>query len=118
MMNPEIKANWLAALRSGKYRQGTHRLRTKCIKSNEESFCCLGVLVDIAWPNEWKYICNTYGLKDIWSNTDEFFFEASLSPTKLNEAKLTKEQQSELVALNDIRRASFAEIADYIEKNL
>lgn len=41
-MNPDIKAKWVAALRSGAYRQGAHVLRT-CTGE----FCCLGVLCDL-----------------------------------------------------------------------
>ena len=42
MMNPEIKEEWLAALRSGEYEQGQCQLRTE-----DNAFCCLGVLSDI-----------------------------------------------------------------------
>ena len=42
-MNPEVKTKWLEALRSGKYKQGTGKLR-----STDDTFCCLGVLCDIA----------------------------------------------------------------------
>lgn len=42
MMKPEIKAQWLTALRSGEYKQGTGALR------NGNAFCCLGVLCDLA----------------------------------------------------------------------
>jgi hypothetical protein len=41
-MNPEVKAKWVAALRSGKYRQGKHVLNR-----NNDEFCCLGVLCEI-----------------------------------------------------------------------
>lgn len=41
--NPEIKAQWLHALRSGEYAQGQGHLRSK-----EDKFCCLGVLTDLA----------------------------------------------------------------------
>jgi hypothetical protein len=40
-MNPEVKARWVAALRSGEYLQGTSTLRIG------DQFCCLGVLCDI-----------------------------------------------------------------------
>jgi hypothetical protein len=46
-MKPEIKAQWIAALRSGKYPQTTHNLKT------EQGFCCLGVLCDISGVGEW-----------------------------------------------------------------
>jgi hypothetical protein len=45
-MNPVVKAKWLTALRSGEYKQGTNRLRTDA--SEGSSFCCLGVLCDVA----------------------------------------------------------------------
>ena len=40
-MNNTIKKRWVAALRSGKYRQGTEALRSG------NTFCCLGVLCDL-----------------------------------------------------------------------
>lgn len=41
-MKPAIKKKWVAALRSGKYKQGKDQLKT-----SEERFCCLGVLTDL-----------------------------------------------------------------------
>lgn len=40
-MNPEVKAKWLAALRSGEYEQTEGRLHDKV------GYCCLGVLCDL-----------------------------------------------------------------------
>ncbi len=40
-MNPEIKEQWIAALKSGNYRKDTGSLKTK------EGYCCLGVLCEI-----------------------------------------------------------------------
>jgi hypothetical protein len=40
-MNPEVKARWVAALRSGEYKQGKGALRLN------NKFCCLGVLCDL-----------------------------------------------------------------------
>jgi hypothetical protein len=40
-VKPKIKKLWLAALRSGKYKQGRRALRDK------NKFCCLGVLCDV-----------------------------------------------------------------------
>lgn len=42
-MNPVVKAKWLEALRSGEYKQADGVLRT-----TEDSYCCLGVLSQIA----------------------------------------------------------------------
>jgi hypothetical protein len=41
-MNSEVKAKWVAALRSGEYQQGRGELR-----SISNCFCCLGVLCDL-----------------------------------------------------------------------
>jgi len=41
-MNPEVKAQWTAALRSGEYEQGHNAL------ANSGRYCCLGVLCELA----------------------------------------------------------------------
>ena len=41
-MNPEIKERWIAALESGDYP------KTKGVLKDEEGYCCLGVLCEIA----------------------------------------------------------------------
>lgn len=40
-MNPEVKAKWVAALRSGEFQQGKNALKS------EEGYCCLGVLCEL-----------------------------------------------------------------------
>lgn len=45
-MNPEVKALWLEALRSGRYQQGRGRLRT-ANPDGSSNYCCLGVLCDL-----------------------------------------------------------------------
>ena len=42
-MKAEIKAQWIKALRSGKYKQGRGALR-----KTDNTYCCLGVLCDLA----------------------------------------------------------------------
>jgi hypothetical protein len=46
MMNQEIKAQWVTALRSGDYKQGTSVLHR--VTNGEDTYCCLGVLCDLA----------------------------------------------------------------------
>jgi len=41
-MNPEIRARWTAALRSGTYKQGEGYLRIN------DGYCCFGVLCELA----------------------------------------------------------------------
>lgn len=45
-MKRQIKKLWVAALRSGEYRQGKNQLRTG--KGSTVKHCCLGVLEDLA----------------------------------------------------------------------
>lgn len=46
-MDPEAKKRWVAALRSGKYKQGIGRLRVRQ-EHHKSGYCCLGVLCEIA----------------------------------------------------------------------
>lgn len=45
-MDARIKKLWVAALRSGEYKQGKGRLR-RPLPGSEFEFCCLGVLCDL-----------------------------------------------------------------------
>ena len=45
-MNPEIKKQWVDALRSGKYKQYKGALRG-INKNGDTSYCCLGVLCEL-----------------------------------------------------------------------
>lgn len=47
-MKKEIADKWVAALRSGDYKQGEGTLRFTNDGTKETSFCCLGVLCDIS----------------------------------------------------------------------
>ncbi len=54
-MNPEVKQKWIGALRSGKYEQGTEKLRSV------SGYCCLGVLCDLYAQEhniEWEFRSN------------------------------------------------------------
>jgi hypothetical protein len=61
---PERKAQFLAALRSGDYEQGTHSLRPG-VAIGDEKWCCLGVASDLfvkAGLGEWEGgYCNIFG---------------------------------------------------------
>lgn len=89
-MNPEIKARWVQALRSGEYAQGTEALRSSATddrpwRATEVTHCCLGVLCDIHRKDggaEWDttYQSNTYfGAADVLP--EEVMAWAGLSET-------------------------------------
>lgn len=47
-MREEIKARWVAALRSGNYRQGKQKLARQMTRTMPMTHCCLGVLCELA----------------------------------------------------------------------
>jgi hypothetical protein len=126
-VNPEIKAKWVAALRSGEYQQARGALK-RAITVDEEGnqvvgHCCLGVLCEVAI---------TEGLdietrKGSFVPTYRFDGESALLPHTIAEwAGLgpiaspsihTDDGVEFLADLNDDGK-SFAEIADLIEEYL
>lgn len=105
-MNPEIKSDWVKALRSGKYKQGRGLLR-----NDNDGYCCLGVLCDLhskVYNVDWKPYEAIYGFQydgcggglpesvAIWSN-------------------LPVSAKHNLTDMNDFSGANFEAIADYIE---
>lgn len=109
-MNPEIKARWVEALRSGKYQQGAHRLRNQY-----DLFCCLGVLCDLhsketgtQWEQPVKEsLCYVYQHQN-----------GSLPDDVKAWAKIRTEEQHTLILMNDSYSLAFKNIADYIEESL
>ena len=107
-MKPEIAKLWVAALRSGKYKQGRGRLR------RGDSFCCLGVLCDLSKLSEWKS-------GGYYGSADEA--RAMHPPVSVLEwAGLRSEsgkfgRRHYLSNMND-ERFTFAAIADTIEANV
>lgn len=94
-MDQELKAKWVKALRSGEYQQltpgGKHWRR-------DGKHCCLGVLGELLGEQEAM-------------DNDSF-------GRKANDAGLSLGVRCKLVDMNDEQRSSFAEIADYIEKEI
>lgn len=115
-MNPKIKKQWVAALRSGDYKQGKKRLR-----NSRGAFCCLGVLCNLhakAHPQiaafekkKLEYMgCEELPPNDvcIWAG----FAEGDANPF------VTINGVGVGVAEHNDNGRSFAEIADAIEKQL
>jgi hypothetical protein len=95
MMDAELKAKWVEALRSGNYVQGTLALRQAPFANGKAySYCCLGVLCEVALG---PFI-------DGYSDIEQIIPSAT--------------HRGRLMQMNDGERKSFSEIADYIETNL
>lgn len=124
-MNPEIKAQWVADLRSGEFEQGTELLNM------EGKFCCLGVLCDQAVKAGVIRQSERYG-RVTYDGTD------TILPTSVrkwaglpdgnthddanNPEVIVDNHAIGLAELNDgadgYERHTFAEIADLIEEQL
>jgi hypothetical protein len=104
VMDAALKAKWVEALRSGKYEQAKGCLR------DDDGFCCLGVLADVIAP-EW-----THEHFNPLSDEDNGLLEEAELLTK-HGVNFAIREQKRLAELND-HGSTFAEIADYIEKNL
>lgn len=108
-MNPEIKAKWVAALRSGKYKQGKNVL-CRPSSTGELAYCCLGVL------GEELGLLSTQGHCD-WKSWGIDGNIGSIPADEAEELGLSG-KQGVLVDMNDRDGKSFNEIADWIEVNL
>lgn len=126
-MNPEVKKLWLEALRSGRYKQTTIRLR-----DDHHNFCCLGVLTDLYLKQ-----ANKRWHKDEYGNWGrrqggdgaEPYFASSILPGEVTAwAELEGGNPSfppgitfcdtqNIAEANDYG-ATFLEIADLIEEHL
>lgn len=72
-MNQEIKKEWVAALRSGEYKQAKGQLK------KDSGFCCLGVLCDIAS----KHGVGKWGKEAYESDDDGYWWGASVLPEEV-----------------------------------
>lgn len=105
---PARKAEWVAALRSGEFKQGPHYLRTA-----DDMFCCMGVALNLIDPNGWD---EPIGLNKTrsWKDCEAVMLGEPLRQALNLDVKVVRE----LSTLNDSALASFGEIADWIEKTL
>jgi hypothetical protein len=107
-MKSNLKDKWVSALRSGDYRQGRGHLKQKD-SDKQVCYCCLGVLAEIAEPGElipvgWGF--RFRGNSGIYLKDEKKFLY------------LPEKDQRALSNMNDIKKASFFEIANWIEKNI
>lgn len=120
-MNPEVKALWVGALRSGEYGQTDGQLRRTYQLGEGEipaEYCCLGVLCDLydkanktsSWDDE----------------TDNFMGKGAFPPKEVAEwAGMSAHERdglfkndseyNDVVSMNDTK-STFSEIADVIER--
>jgi hypothetical protein len=125
-LNPDVKEEWLKALRSGEYQQCQSQLR-KVDGEGHESFCCLGVLTELhrkkfggEWVDhirdrgsEYLYVDERGGLPSVvqgWAGLHPLFEPAVPYEPRGG--------QVALAFLNDVEDFTFSKIADLIEEHL
>jgi len=87
--------DWLAALRSGDYKQGRGALRRRT------GFCCIGVAADLVDPDGWS--------------SGWWWRQGATEKVKEHIPWMTVDVEALGVGLNDHQRLSFPEIADRME---
>lgn len=116
----ELYDNWIAALRSGDYKQTQNRLR-----SSDDAFCCLGVACDTYNPDLWE---RQYYLGAEYALPLEVLLALGLSPDC--DIDVSKEEFESIIGrevsnplgnvslfeLNDEYGLNFNQIADVLEK--
>ena len=124
-MNQELKAKWVAALRSGKYTQGQGYLHR--VIDGQERFCCFGVACDLAWRDGEVERRDEGGVMfyeegDCYpppSMAELFLGEESFDNpdwTLYYENAFGDEYYVALDRLNDVYGLTFDQIADMIER--
>jgi hypothetical protein len=123
-MNPEIKAQWVEALRSGEYEQTNGYLRT------DSGFCCLGVLCDLAVKagkveaTRRDYGTYQYGAEKAALGLPSEVFEWAGLPDGNPGVDYPGAQSKKLdgfaalADLNDVDELNFRQIADLIDAQL
>lgn len=125
-MDNNIKERWLSALRSGEYKQ------TKNILKDDEGFCCLGVLCDLAVKDgvigPWyrREPVNDYTLFSRGFHGEGYYEDATLPVEVLDWAGL--DDSNPMVDLGDFNPVpisdpndngyTFDQIADLIDRQL
>lgn len=130
-MNPEVKAQWITALRSGEYAQGRGRLERTPVTENQPSqFCCLGVLCDLAVKAGIATRTVAHGMGTFQGGSDEFRSNNYLPPSVQQWAGLNSQNPRveivegefsrpiSLADANDDLNYDFNQIADLVERNL
>jgi len=119
-MDKELLTKWLAALRSGNYKQTKYALR-EIDKCDDTSHCCLGVLCEIVDPSRfdesgWYKFPDGSIHESVLSSTFARDLGLDVKVDKIDGTQATIAEV--LMEMNDDQNMTFADIADFIEKEL
>jgi len=129
-LDPEIKASWLANLRSGDYAQTRGLLRRDvAVEGIPAGYCCLGVLADsiiesplgegMGWMKTDNRDLGGYFGREGVTNRFSDDVTAGTLPDWIREViGLDSNAADHLIRMNDRFNRSFDEIATWVEENL
>jgi hypothetical protein len=103
-MDINLRTKWVAALRSGDYKQGRGEL------CKDGKYCCLGVLMDIT-----DRLTNNGDGRSYVLGTNATKFFRSMPDVVIDEISFPTNGRT-LVKMNDVQKKTFNDIADYIEE--
>ena len=106
----EFKEKWLAALRSGEYKQGSGLLL-----DSSNNYCCLGVACIVAGYHTDQIVGKCYAERT-FEELPEILRGASYDSNIVKTLANMNDGESE--RSTPLPKKSFSEIADYIEANL
>jgi hypothetical protein len=118
-MDKKLKAKWVKALTSGRYKQAREALKEESdLPLGKPGYCCLGVLLTVSGKGSWHN-----GAYDIGSGEDAITCEGDLGLKGRKLLGITDRAETKLILMNDGSgvskpQASFKEIAAWIRKNL
>lgn len=103
-MDSRIKSLWIKKLRSNQVQQSC----TGLLRPLDGTYDALGVLCEVSRVDRWQ------------DDGDCFSYSGCVAclPDEVRAlARITSEQEETIIYLNDTKKLSFSEIADYIKKN-
>lgn len=106
----ELKTKWLKALRSGNYKQGKSNLCSVNPATGELSYCCLGVLCEVAGIQKTLGHSNSFNF-----NFPEKPERTTISTSLAIQLDLSRKDINSLMYLNDTANRDFDVIANHIE---
>ena len=122
-MNKENVKLWVAALRSGKYKQGENYLHITN-EEGEDQYCCLGVACAVAVENgvdlEMSVNLNTHEYDHCGATLPltVMHWLGTVNPNpKTEDDSINGFGKASLTHLNDAKRYDFNKIADVIERD-
>ena len=115
MINQETKDKWVAALRSGKYSQGTHCL-VNSVESLGSAFCCLGVLCEVMGAQRAEGYRQGHQRGYMFPSPDDGTLQRYTTTLPFSIMHETLQQQ--LMVFNDDYNWTFDQIASWIEENV